>query len=388
MNTVAEMPPRMNETAARGSRPTVVFVTPHKATYFKPLYEAFARSQPEGWSTVIVWPEGHRSEHPVELLTPVAANLEICNVVAREIRRKFLPGADLLRTLEECRPRLIVIQEYSPFSLGALRFARKRRIPVVVLTEVGRRNRHFFSRRAQGWHAFWSRFVDGIAAACPAAHEPLSGGFLPSVATYHAMDARSFEPLPRKHTGPVTFAYLGQLIPRKGLDLWLEAARLLLAAGHGNFKLRIIGGGDENWVRGLAQAAGLADKMEWRGFLSGAALREALGTSDVFVLPTRQDTYAAVVHEAACLGLPLLVSGHAGAAEALVRDGENGFVVNPADARDFAQRMRFLLDARLRARLGAVSREVAEEFSAHRRGAALSHWMEEHFLNASCNTGR
>ena len=117
-----------------------------------------------------------------------------------------------------------------------------------------------------------------------------------------------------------------------------------------------------------------------RAFSAAPQLREALGTADVFVLPTRQDTYAAVVHEAACLGLPMLVSRHAGAADALVRDGENGFVVDPADARDFAQRMRFLLDARLRLRMGAVSREVGEEFSAHRRGAALWHWMRETFL--------
>jgi glycosyltransferase involved in cell wall biosynthesis len=197
------------------------------------------------------------------------------------------------------------------------------------------------------------------------------------------MDSRSYRPPERKPHSAVTFAYLGQLIPRKGLDLWLEAARRLRAAAQENFRLRIIGGGNEAWVRGLVTAAGLEDKTEWSGFLSGAPLREVLGTADVFVLPTRQDTYGAVVHEAACLGLPLLVSRHAGAADALVRDGENGFVVDPADTRDFAQRMRFMLDARLRARMGAASREVGEEFSAHRRGAALWRWMHESFLSGA-----
>ena len=65
------------------------------------------------------------------------------------------------------------------------------------------------------------------------------------------MDSRSYRPPARKTHGPVTFVYLGQLIPRKGLDLWLEAARRLRAAAHENFRLRIIGGGDEGWVRGL-----------------------------------------------------------------------------------------------------------------------------------------
>ena len=48
---------------------------------------------------------------------------------------------------------------------------------------------------------------------------------------------------------------------------------------------------------------------------AGHSPRAISRTSDVFVLPTLQDTYAAVVHEAACLGLPLLVSKHAGAAD-------------------------------------------------------------------------
>ena len=87
------------------------------------------------------------------------------------------------------------------------------------------------------------------------------------------------------------------------------------------FKLRFIGGGNTVWLdqSRFTRTQGLQNHLECAGFLSGAALRNAMQSADVFVLPTRQDTYGAVVHEAACLGLPLLVSRHAGAAEALVR---------------------------------------------------------------------
>jgi len=281
----------------------VAFVTPHKATYLKPLYEAFAASQPEPWRTHIFWPEEHLSEHPQELLTPLAKNLDVRRVVSRNIGRKFFGGRELQEALSAADPRMIVIQEYSPFSLGGLRFARKRKIPVVVMTEVGARNRHLFSRRAQLWHSLCSRFVNGIAAACPAAHESISGRKLPSVSIYHAVDSQLYEPLPpTQKNGTVIFAYLGQLIPRKGLDLWMAAARKLRDSGREDFKLRIIGGGDDAWLQSVIAASGMDDKIEYCGFLSGAALREALGTSDVFVLPTRADSYAAVVHEAACLG--------------------------------------------------------------------------------------
>ena len=376
MSAVLEnAPPAQAAPAGERFAPCVAFVTPHKATYLKPLYESFAAAQPGPWRTLIIWPAEHHSEHPQELLTPSAPNLQIKRVTSRG----FLGGTQLNKALEDAAPSLVVIQEYAAYSLGGLRFARRKKIPVVVVTEVGMANRHFFNLRARLWHSWWSRFVNGIGAACPAAHEPLSRCRLPSVAIYHAVDSRLYSPFPKQKRSDVVFAYLGQLIPRKGLDLWIAAARMLRAGGHENFKLRIIGGGDEAWLRGVIDEAGMADKVEWTGFLSGAALREALGTSDVFVLPTRADTYAAVVHEAACIGLPLLVSRHAGAAEALVRNGENGFVIDPEDTGLFAYRMLLLLDDKLRDRMSDASCATGVEMSAHRRGAALWSWMQQTF---------
>lgn len=379
MSAPAEIVRQPAGLAAPPAGPCVGIVTPHKATYLKPLYEAFAAAQPDPWGTLIVWPAAHRSEHPAELVTPVARNLRIEEVGGqRSFRGRFLPSG-VAAALTAAAPRAVMIQEYSPFSLAALWHARRRRIPVVVMTEVGQGNRGFFDVRTRLWHGFWARWVDGIAAACPAAHQPLGRRRPPSVAVYHAVDARVYRPMERTARGPVTFAAVGRVIPRKGLDLWIEAARLLRASGHEQFRLRIIGDGDDSWLRRVISSAGLDDKVEWSGFLSGTGLREALGSADVFVLPTRRDTYAAVVHEAACLGLPLLVSRHAGAADALVRDGGNGFVIDPADARDFALRMRFLLDGKLRHRMAEVSREIGMEFSAHHRGAALWQWMSDQF---------
>lgn len=386
MNALGEPAVSHPATALKNFTPCVAFVTPHKATYLKPLYESFAAAQPNPWRTLIVWPEEHRSEHPQELLTPVAKNLDVRRVVTRGIGGKFFGGRELQKVLSATDPQMIVIQEYSPFSIGGLRFARKRKIPVVVITEVGARNRHLFSRRAQLWHSICSRFVNGIAAACPAAHETISGRKLPSVSIYHAVDSQLYEPLPRQNNGPVIFAYLGQLIPRKGLDLWIAASRKLRDSGREDFKLRIIGGGDDAWLQSVIAAEGMGDKIECCGFLSGAAMREALGTSDVFVLPTRADTYAAVVHEAACLGLPLLVSKHAGAAEALVREDINGHIIDPDDSADFADKMLRLLDGSTRLRMSREARITANQLSAHQRGAALWHWMERTFINVSVSS--
>ena len=154
------------------------------------------------------------------------------------------------------------------------------------------------------------------------------------------------------------------------------AAEQLKTKGHTNFRLRFIGGGDEAWLRECIAQSQLEAHCELTGFLTGAAIREALGTADVFVLPTRQDTYAAVVHEAACLGLPLLLSRHAGAAVALVQDGLNGFVVSPEDTADLSARMLEMLDSARREAMRPASRAIGEAHSAHVRGAALWQFMK------------
>lgn len=386
----------MSDAQADNSAPTVAIVTSAKATFFKPLYESFAKAQPLPWKTLIVWPEGLSSEHPPESVTPQAPNLEVilvpCGEVQRrdgaknpdghrEIRQRFLPSRALWRLLASRNVRAILIHEFSPYTIQALFFAKWRRIPLVVSSELGKRNRNLFSASARLWHSFWGRFADGIVACSPAAREPHSGGNRPTVATYHAVDSRLYLPLPRpgQPDSPVVFAYLGQLVHRKGIDLLLQAAARLRDEGVGGFRIRLIGGGDMDWVRDWITRLKLEEKVELTGFLSGDAIRAALGTADVFVLPTRSDTYAAVVHEAACMGLPLLVSLHAGAAEALVENGENGYISAPEKLPDFAAMMRKFLDRGLRMQMSARSRSTGERFSAHERGKAMWDWLEHSF---------
>lgn len=374
------------------SHPTLAIVTKARGTFFKPLYEALAGAQPSPWRTLVLWPATEKGEHPEAAVTPVGENIEVRMASSRSralstsdaavegrtgTYQTYLPSREAWRVLKGHDVRGVLIHEFSPFTLQGLLFARMRRLPVVVSTEVGRTNAHYFHARTRLWHGFWSKFVHGVAACCPAAHEPLSGRKVPTVSTYHAVDSRLYQPLPQRgdSSRPVVFAYLGQLIRRKGLDLLLEAAAQLRAGGAQHFRLRFIGGGDEAWLREMIAVHGLEDLCEITGFLTGQAIREALGTADAFILPTRQDTYAAVVHEAACMGLPLMVSMHAGAAQALVRDGVNGFVLDPDDISGTAATMKRMLDAGLRETMRVASRETGEQFSAHLRGAELWKWM-------------
>jgi len=381
------------------SEPTVAIINKAKSTFWRPLYEAFAKAQPEPWKTLLIWPESLVSEHPAESVTPRAANLEIQMVPFRTLsipiwwRNRLyqagswqisLPTAAQWWILKPRNIRAILIHEYSLYTVQALIYAKLHRIPAIVSSDLGCRNGHYFSWLTRLWHSLWGRLADGIVACSPAAHQPLSKRAISTFSAYHAVDSRIYLPRERANSAadPVVFAYLGQLIPRKGLDLLLRATARLRAEISGEFRVRLIGGGDQTWLRQLLAKLGLESHVELTGFLSGAAMREALGTADVFVLPTRQDTYAAVVHEAACLGLPLLVSQHAGAAEALVEEGRNGFVFDPNNLEQFVDRMSRLMSVATREPMRRASRRIGESHSAHERGKALWEWMHARFIAA------
>jgi glycosyltransferase involved in cell wall biosynthesis len=356
-----------------------------RAPYLKALQDAFAAEMPAGSRFSILWSQFDTEPAPDAL--PSGPNVEVVSIASKAVASQSwslwpqeavasrLPSREVWRAIRARRPDLIWMHEYSPYTLTGLLYAKWHRIPVVVSSEIGRGNAHYFSRAVRLWHRLWGKLADGFIACCPAARQPLAATRAPIVEAFHAVDSRVFLPaVEPPHNSSLTFAYVGHLVPRKGIDLLIAAAQHLKTLTTQPFRLRIIGSGDLDAIKAIA---GDLD-IEFTGFLNGDSLREAMRSSDVFILPTRQDTYAAVVHEAACLGLPLLISRHAGASEAI----QTGFTIDPHDTADFARHMLAMFDPQTRATMRAASRQRGDELSAHRRAHALWQWMHQNFLTA------
>lgn len=386
------LPPAKIEVMATLPQRSWAIAITARATYLKPWYEGFAAAMPPEWRALLLCPADEPSDHPRDLTTPVHPNLTINEIPARKRARSgsaqhfgaqytWMPDSRIATAMDSGRCGGLIAHEFSPFTLTALLHAKRRGLPVISFGDVGRDNAAGYPWKTRLWHLLWSAFIDGRMAGCPASRVPVSGSRLPFVESYHAVDSQEFKPMAKPPNQPVTFVFSGQLIERKGLDLWFQAAARLTAQGYGHFRLRVVGGGDEAWARDCAEKAGVGHLVEWSGFLQRDAMKQALGTADVFVLPSRFDSYAVVVHEAACLGLPLLVSRHAGAAEAIVENGVNGWQFDPADASAFADHMRAMLDPSTRAHFGTAARAKGEQLCARRRGAAVWQWITETYLN-------
>jgi glycosyltransferase involved in cell wall biosynthesis len=89
---------------------------------------------------------------------------------------------------------------------------------------------------------------------------------------------------------------------------------------------------------------------------------ELYAAADIFALPSECDAWALVTEAAAC-GLPLVLSGAAGASHDLLQDGRNGILVQPGRVEQASAALRWLAtDEELRHALGARSRELARDW--------------------------
>lgn len=104
-----------------------------------------------------------------------------------------------------------------------------------------------------------------------------------------------------------TLIFLSRIHPKKGLEILIEALSKL------NFEvlLKIAGNGDENYIVELKQLAaqfGVADKIEWLGWMNRDRKFVELMNADLFTLISLNENFANVVIEALHVGTAVLVS--------------------------------------------------------------------------------
>jgi glycosyltransferase involved in cell wall biosynthesis len=170
--------------------------------------------------------------------------------------------------------------------------------------------------------------------------------------------------------------FVGVLELYKNVDGLAEAWRLAAPQVAGA-RLRIVGSGTRTDVVERL-VADLPEQTTWTNRLETAEVAVALDASTALVLPSRSEGMGRVVVEALCRSRPV-VATRVGGIPDLVRDGDNGLLVEPSDTRALANALvRILTDRELAERLGARARESAEpwlatpeEYAAKLREAVL-----------------
>jgi glycosyltransferase involved in cell wall biosynthesis len=191
-------------------------------------------------------------------------------------------------------------------------------------------------------------------------------------------DSNGVQTTTDSNTGPTRFAYVGRLVPEKGLDILLIAAELLKNEGC-IFELLLIGDGSErSRLETIIKTRGLNHLIRITGFLRGTALADQMNQINAVVMPSIwEETAGLAAIEQMMRGRTVIASDIGGLGEVV---GNAGLKFPAGDANRLAEQMRGVIqaDAQQLSTLGAaasaranslfhVNRMVAEHVALYRK---------------------
>jgi len=161
----------------------------------------------------------------------------------------------------------------------------------------------------------------------------------------------------------VTVMFAGTITPRKGIVYLIKAAKILLEEEYkvkfilcGNTSLEL---GYVEEVKEIINSYNLP--VELTGIVPYDDLKALYSACDVFVLPSFEEGHGITLTEAMASGKPL-IGTKVGGIPAQIKDGWNGFLVEPGNEKQLAEKIRYLIDnPEERERMGENSRKLARE---------------------------
>lgn len=159
--------------------------------------------------------------------------------------------------------------------------------------------------------------------------------------------------------GKKVILFLGSLGRRKGVFDILRAAPAIFEK-HPDARIVFAGAeesrGEKLRIDELCREKQLDGKVAFIGVVTGGEKVSVFQNAMIYVLPSYGENLPFSLLEAMSLGLPV-VTTPVGAIPEIVKDGENGFLVEPGDIRAFALRVdRLLSDEPLRRAMAAANR--------------------------------
>jgi glycosyltransferase involved in cell wall biosynthesis len=160
------------------------------------------------------------------------------------------------------------------------------------------------------------------------------------------VDEAFFTPGKRRSAGTegLTLLFCGRLNgphQQKGVDILLRAMQLILKQHR--VTLEIVGTGPrERQYKKMTGQLGIENHVKFLGFIPGDGLPRIYANADLFVLPTRRESFGLTLAEAMAAGLPV-VSTSITAVPEVVSDGETGLLVPPNNPEKLAAAVNLLL---------------------------------------------
>jgi N-acetyl-alpha-D-glucosaminyl L-malate synthase BshA len=157
--------------------------------------------------------------------------------------------------------------------------------------------------------------------------------------------------------------FVGGLKPVKGIEYLIEAFWVINQKIPAS-KLFLVGEGiDRINLENAVKKNNLTGKVNFTGKIANREIPEYMALSDIFVLPSLSEGFGIVNLEAMACGLPIVATNVGGIPE-VIKDGENGFIVEPKNPGQIAEKVLLLLeDEKLREKISNNNREEVKKYS-------------------------
>jgi glycosyltransferase involved in cell wall biosynthesis len=279
-----------------------------------------------------------------------------------------------------------VVHSHHPFLLGdtALRAAARRNQPLVFTHHtMYEQYTHYVPANSEALQRFVIQLSVGYANLCDQVIAPSESvesvlrdrgvtapiAVIPTgveVDRFVAGDGASFR---RRHRIPArsfVVGHVGRLAPEKNLQFLTEAVcQFLRTEKRAHFV--VVGSGPfDQQIKAICKSQGTSRRLHLAGPLAGQDLIDAYHSMDAFAFASCSETQGMVLTEAMAAGVPVVALDAPGARE-VVRDEQNGRLLQDANTADFASALGWITDLRNKGRRALVktARDTAGSFSMH-----------------------
>ncbi|MDM8532660.1 glycosyltransferase family 4 protein [Anaerolineales bacterium HSG25] len=242
------------------------------------------------------------------------------------------------------QPDVLLQDELNHPSLFLLNWYLKKRLSAPIISIV----HHLYTTELKsGWRKFipqwverqYLQTVDGFIFNSHATQQTVEQLISQSVRAVVALPGKdnhqveidtAFIQRRCRQTRPLQILFVGNVIPRKGVDILVNGLALLPQA---QWDLAVIGDTQANsayvqHLKSQIQALNVTESIQFLGKISSAELRQMIVMSDVLAVPSHYEGFGIVYVEALGAGLPVIAGKNGGGSE-IIQHGENGYLVSP-----------------------------------------------------------
>lgn len=257
--------------------------------------------------------------HTVQCITPEGFHT-VPMPTYPDIRLSLFPGRNVRRRLEELKPDAVHIATEGPLGIAARSWCLRNKFPYTTSFHTQFPEYVWLRTRIPlAWSYAVMRWFHGRAAvvmvATPTLHQRLTEHGFTNLATWsRGVDSEHFKPRPKNFLDqprPI-FMYMGRVAIEKNIEAFLK---LDLPGSK-----VVVGDGPD-----LEMLKNKFPQALFTGFKTGEDLAQHVAAADVFVFPSRTDTFGLVLIEALASGVPVAAYPVQGPID-IIENGVTGFL--------------------------------------------------------------